>query len=886
MNARATWRRIFSPRNRLDPVTVELARAEEALRNSEDRYHDLVEHSGLLIGTHDLDGRILSVSRSVVRFAGCERAEELVGAQLSDFLVPAVRHLFSDYLQTLRDTGRARGLMRVLTRRGEEKTIEYDNSIRQDGLISIVRCFGRDVTEQRCAARALETSEARYRALYEDNPAMYFTVDPAGVILSVNRFGAEQLGFRPADLVGKSVLLVFHEDDRGAVLDQVTACLESPARVANWEFRKVRRDGSVLWVREVARAIQNAQGVTEVLIVCEDITERRRTEEALRDREARLRALGDNVPNGVVCQVVREPGGRLYFPYVSAGIRQLVGVTADEAMQDARVVFDRIVEEDRPRLEAALEESMRSLSVLDVEVRMRARPDQIKWIHFRSAPRRIAGGGTLWDGVKVDVTDARRDLEALLQTVGAIVWEAEGDVAAEAIANTFVSQQAERLLGYPVRDWVDQPTFWLDHLHPDDRVRTVSERRDAIAARRDYELDYRMIARDGQTLWLRDIVHVVAKDDRRLKLRGIMVDITDAKRAEAALRESEERFRTLAETMPAALLIYRGDRYVYANPAAEAATGYTRDQLLAMKMWDLIHPKSRAAARERAEMRQQGEPIPPRTELRLLTRSGQERWIETIATRIVYQGEASVLVTGFDITERARAEAALRESEDALRQSHERIRDLAGRLILTQEEERKRISRELHDDVNQKLAALAIAISKLRNEVPESADVVRKQLAALQNRTRALSDDVRRLSHQLHPAALEQAGLVAALKSYCAEFTSHEGIAVKLMIRDDAEPIPLDIALCLYRVTQESLRNIARHSGTYEARVTLAAADTGINLSITDAGAGFDPVKVKQKGGLGLISMEERVRLLRGSMQIRSQPAGGTELHVHLPYRS
>ncbi len=864
---------------------TELRHAELALRNSEDRYRDLVENSGVLIGTHDLEGRILSANQSLVRLAGCERAEELIGTILSDYLAPEVRHLFPGYLKNMREVGHARGVMKVLARGGELRILEYDNSLRHEGLTTpIVRCFGHDVTERVRATKALRASEARYRALYEDNPAMYFTVDPTGIILSVNQFGAEQLGYAPSDLVGQTVLRVFHEDDRAEVVRQMEACLQNPAAVAHWELRKVQQDGCIVWVREAARAVTSAQGRTEVFIVCEDITERRRTEQALRDSEARLRALGDNLPNGAVFQIVSESDGRMHFPYMSAGIRQLLGVTAEEAMRDARVVFDLIVEEDRPRLHAAIDESVRLLCALDIEVRMRALPDLVKWMHFRSAPRRLPDGGTVWDGVQLDVTNARRDLEALLQTAGAIVWEAEGDIAADVVRDHFVSQQAERLLGYPISDWLEQPTFRLDHIHTEDRPRVVSFRREAIAARRDYELDYRMIAQDGRTVWLRDIISVVAKDDQRVKLRGITVDVTESKRVEAALRESEERFRTLAETMPAALLIYRGDQWVYVNPAAEAVTGYTRDELLSMKIWELVHPQSRALVVERLEMRQRGEPIPRHGELRMLTKAGREHWIEIIARPITFQGQASVLVTGFDVTERAQAEAALRDSKEALRRSHERARELTGKLMLTQEEERRRISRELHDDVNQKVAALAIIVSRLKHEFPESADVAREQLTGLQNGMTALSEDVRQLSHQLHPAALEHIGLVNVLKSHCAEFSSREGIAVSLAIREGSEAIPLDMALCLYRVTQESLRNIAKHAGTRQAQVTLAATTEGVSLSIADSGIGFDPERVRRKGGLGLVSMEERVRLLRGMLRIRSQPGGGTELHVHVPF--
>jgi PAS domain S-box-containing protein len=336
--------------------------------------------------------------------------------------------------------------------------------------------------------------------------------------------------------------------------------------------------------------------------------------------------------------------------------------------------------------------------------------------------------------------------------------------------------------------------------------------------------------------------------------------------------------------MPAALLIYRGEQWVYANAAAELITGYKRDELQHMKIWELVHPQSRALARERAELRQSGAALAPRAEYCLLTRYGTEHWIEVIATPIVFQGEPSVLVTGFDITERTRAENALRESKEALRQSHERIQDLAGKLMLAQEDERRRISRELHDDLNQKVAALAISMSRLKHDLPESADPLREQLASLQARILNLSDDVRQLSHQLHPAALEHTGLVAALKSHCAEFSNQEGIAIALNICDVNDAIPGDMALCLYRITQESLRNIARHARTKEARVTLSASSDGINLFVADPGVGFDLEYTRQKGGLGLVSMEERVRLLRGALQIRTQPEGGTELHVFLPF--
>jgi PAS domain S-box-containing protein len=153
-----------------------------------------------------------------------------------------------------------------------------------DGELVLITGFY-DITSRKQAEEALRQSEERYRILYEDNPAMHFTVDAEGTVLSVNQFGAQRLGYEPEELVGNSVLDVFYAPDREAVMEQLAACVADPSETAEWEFRKVRKDGSLMWVKENARAVRAPGGGAMVLIVCEDITEQRRVEEA--GREAR-----------------------------------------------------------------------------------------------------------------------------------------------------------------------------------------------------------------------------------------------------------------------------------------------------------------------------------------------------------------------------------------------------------------------------------------------------------------------------------------------------------------------------------------------------------------------------------------------------------------------
>jgi len=237
------------------------------------------------------------------------------------------------------------------------------------------------------------------------------------------------------------------------------------------------------------------------------------------------------------------------------------------------------------------------------------------------------------------------------------------------------------------------------------------------------------------------------------------------------------------------------------------------------------------------------------------------------------------------VIERKHAEQALREQEAMLRLSFERIQDLAGRLIVAQEVERKRIARDLHDDINQQLAGLAIALSGLKRRLGTAAPgTLEEAVTTLQQRTINLADSVRRLSHDLHPGVLQQIGLTAALESHCAEFQKQHGIEVIFFAEEELNAIDPDAALCLFRAAQETLRNVAKHAGACHVQVALARDCDDLTLTIVDDGSGFDAAQVQGAGGgLGLLSIEERARLLHGSVRIDSGAARGTAVRIAIP---
>jgi signal transduction histidine kinase len=219
------------------------------------------------------------------------------------------------------------------------------------------------------------------------------------------------------------------------------------------------------------------------------------------------------------------------------------------------------------------------------------------------------------------------------------------------------------------------------------------------------------------------------------------------------------------------------------------------------------------------------------------------------------------------------------------RRTQQSLRRVSGSLIEAQEQERSRMARELHDDINQRLAMLAVELEQLREDSPELAPENRQRVEQLREETKAISGDVQALSHDLHSSQLEYLGAVAGMKSWCKEFGERQGMQIDFG-HDVRSILPPKIGLCLFRVLQEALHNAAKHSGVKRIEVQLHEEAVEIHLIIRDSGKGFDIRAAHQGRGLGLTSMQERVGLVNGAITIESKPMGGTNIHVRVPLDS
>lgn len=222
-----------------------------------------------------------------------------------------------------------------------------------------------------------------------------------------------------------------------------------------------------------------------------------------------------------------------------------------------------------------------------------------------------------------------------------------------------------------------------------------------------------------------------------------------------------------------------------------------------------------------------------------------------------------------DVTERKRSE--------------QRLQELSGRLISAQDEERARIARELHDDVSQRMALLEMSTDRFRQHAPQLSPDATRELAQIADATSQISSDIRHLSHRLHPSTLATLGLAAAVKGLCREFSEQFGLKIRYVHHDVPDGLSIEVSTCVFRIVQESLRNVVKHGGSAEATVELSGGAGRVELCVLDTGAGFDPDIARREPGLGLISMRERLRSIGGTLQIESAPSVGTRIRVSTP---
>lgn len=363
-------------------------------------------------------------------------------------------------------------------------------------------------------------------------------------------------------------------------------------------------------------------------------------------------------------------------------------------------------------------------------------------------------------------------------------------------------------------------------------------------------------------------------DDNATGWISVIVDITEHRRVEEAVRECEERFELLANSAPVLIWMIGPDKScTYVNKSWLEFTGRRLDEELGQGWATGIHPEDRRRCIEGCSHAFENL-VSHQMEYRLRRHDGEYRWIlDSAVPRFNTDGSfAGYVGCGIDVTERKLAEDA--------------IANAGRKLIAAHEEERTRIARELHDDIGQRLSLLAIGLDQFQQRFEKLSPEALSEVSELLRQTSSLTTDVHAMSHNLHSSKIQMLGLLEAMKSACHEFSQQHDMEIEFDSQDSYLPLPTDISLGLFRVLQEALQNARKHSGVRRVRVQLRKTDGEIHLVVSDSGRGFDLNSALQGQGLGLTSMRERVRLVDGAITIQSEPNCGTTISATVPFES
>ncbi len=358
-----------------------------------------------------------------------------------------------------------------------------------------------------------------------------------------------------------------------------------------------------------------------------------------------------------------------------------------------------------------------------------------------------------------------------------------------------------------------------------------------------------------------------------LLIFGLVWQRGRAKRSETQMHESEERFRLVANRAPVQIWMSGPDKLRnYFNQRWLDFTGRPLEAELGNGWAENLHREdlqrymdTYRGAFDRHE--------PFQMQYRMRRHDGEFRWLlDSGVPRFNSDGSfAGYIGSCIDITDRK-----LVEEERA---------DIGRKLIEAHEEERTWIARELHDDINQRMALLAIELDRWNQQLPPSAVEFHDHIHHASQRLSDIAADIQALSHRLHSSKLEYLGLVAAAKSFCKELSEQQKVEIDFSHTDIPRSVPKEISLCLFRVLQETLQNAVKHSGVRHFKVELCGTEGEIQLTVSDLGVGFDPQDAIHRRGLGLISMRERMQLVSGEFSIKSHPGSGTTIHARVPFR-
>ena len=640
---------------------------EEALRRSEAKYREIAETVEELIYRADPQTlEPLFVNGAVEKFYGYTVEVWLNSPGLwKEHIHPEDRERVEDALREARENKTPGRLEYRITRRdGAVRWVEDRFTWEKDRYGQVVAMDGvmYDLTERKTAQEKLQRNEERFRRLFEAVPEQILVHDEEGTILFANEVAARRLERPVEGLVGKDLSEIVSAENVSPIRDHVAEA-QAEGRTS-FETTYVTATGTRIEA-VVSEARIQFEGQAAVLSVARDVTRQRNMQETLRASERRYRTLAENTPD--IHYSMCADGTLTYIgPQV-----ERYGYRPDDFL--GQNVLDVIVSEDKQTVKDELAQTLRTGRTSPSTFRVRDARGEVHWFEERSSLTRDDSGEiTGLSGVLRDITERKRAEESLRESEQRFrhIFKQAAVGIAQVAPNGVIRQVNEafcRMVGYP-EDELTGMTF-QDITHPDDLeadIDHVQRLLEGDISR--YSMEKRYLAKSGDIVWAILCVGLVRDEDGEPDyFVSVVQQITERKRAQKALQESEQRYRAITEKSHDGIFIYRGDRFLYVNDTLCRIMGYSKEELYDAYVWDMVHPDDRDRLKEIGRKRARGKEVPDTYEARALTESGQVLHLEFAVTPIVYDGEYAALGSVRDITDRREAERQIRESEQMFR---------------------------------------------------------------------------------------------------------------------------------------------------------------------------------------------------------------------------
>lgn len=585
------------------------------------------------------------------------------------------------------------------------------------------------------------------------------------------------------------------------------------------------------------------------------------------------------------------PDGKLI--YSSPSCENITGYLPEDFINNPNLIINIIHPEDQLAVRDHFQKLNHGKPHV-VDFRIINRSGDVRWIAHRCVP--VFGNDGQWLGRRAsnrDITDrkrmeeelakARDELEIRVQERTAELVKTNEELQLKAIILDratdaillrdinhnliYVNEAAAQIYGYSKDELTGinlQVLVWPGSLaHYEEKTKELTEkgsiRTEALHVRKDKSVFPVYIN-----------AHRIKIGQREYFL-SVINDITDRKHTEEALRISEEKYRSVVENSSDVIAVAQDGILKFFNPKLLRTTGYSIKEINSISFLDIIHPDDRDLVAERHRRRIRGEAVPATYEIRVIRKDGSIRWAQMNCVLITWEKRPAVLNIINDITEQKQ----LRDEKD----------QFTRKLIEVQEEERKRISRELHDETAQYLTLLALEMDTLILKIEKSSPKIASDLKELKANAEKALREVRRYSHELRPGVLEHFGLPEALRLIIGEFNERSHFKVGFKLRGEVTRLKEAVEITFFRIAQEALSNIRKHSEASKAEIHLGYTPEKVRLTITDDGRGFDASKKRiagSQGGLGLVGMRERANLIGGTLKINSKVDKGTTISIEV----